>query len=267
VVFLATPRYTLFFMNYYKAAPIWYSLPVSPGERYNEEDTLAFESDRVEDLVHPISVGMFGRAEANRGVLWLVGDHGPSLPWATRPVEWYLAKTRYTISAIDFTPLIRLVAYLPLTSPTPEDAPARIIEARLGDTMELVGYDLETSAPGDLPPHLSPGDMLGVSLLWRALTQPGADYTVATYLIDESGQVALQQDRAPVGGFEPTIHWRPGELIRDNFGFVLPGSLPPGKYELWVTVYSWPSLERLLVAGPDGTGQEDHLVLGTVEVR
>jgi hypothetical protein len=268
VVFLSTPRYTLFFMNYYKERPIWYSLPVSPGERYNEEDQPAVESDRVEDLIHPISAGMFGRAEARRGVIWLVSDHGPSLPWATRPTEWYLAKTRFTVSAVDFTPLIRLVAYLPLASPPTGQVPAHALEARFGATMELVGYDLATNVPDETSSSvLRPGDMLGVSLLWRALRQPRADYTVAVYLIDPNGQVALQQDRAPVGGFEPTHRWQPEELVRDNYGFVLPDTFPAGEYELWVTVYSWPSLERLLVTGPDGVEQGDHLVLSTIEVR
>ncbi len=267
VIFLATPRYTPYFMNYYKEPAIWYSLPLSPGERYNEDEPPEVVSDSVTDLIHPISVGMFARVEGNSGSIWLVVDHGPSLPWATRPAERYLAETRYTVRAVDFTPLIRLTEFLPLTAPTISDVPSQRVEARFGEAMELVGYDLVVHPGESSLGHIQPGDMLGVSLLWRSLEQTPIDYTVAVYLIDIRGQIALQQDRSPVGGFAPTSQWEPGELIRDNFGFVLPETLLPGEYELWVTVYSWPELERLAVTGIDGTSWGDHLILGSILVH
>ncbi|HLV44122.1 MAG TPA: hypothetical protein VKY39_04150, partial [Aggregatilineales bacterium] len=111
-----------------------------------------------------------------------------------------------------------------------------------------------------------PGDYVGLSLLWVADAPVGADYTVSVHVIGPDGVSMLQQDRAPVGGFAPTSTWAPGEPVRDNYGFILPGDAPAGAYDVWVIVYSWPSLERLAVTGPDDSPIGDYLSLGEAAV-
>jgi hypothetical protein len=267
-ILLSSPNYVHFFLNYYKGDAIWYSLPYSPGERYSWEQEPQVVSDQVEELIDPEVANMAGWVNANAGPLWLVQDSSPYLPWAVRPVEWYLSKYMFPISFTDFDPTVRLIEYLPLLYAPPDEAePAHLVMARFGNAIELVGYDLVTHPNLSSPSDLHTGDMLGVSLVWRAMSRPDADYVVGMYWIDANGALALQQDRPPMGGFAPTSRWEQGGEIRDNFGFILPAALPPGRYELWVALYAWPSLERLPVAGADGLSLGDHAVLGVIEVR
>jgi hypothetical protein len=257
-------------MNYYKEPAIWYSLPLSPGERYSPDQDLAVVSEDVNDLIHPVSNSMIARlltTPSGDYSIWLVGDHSPSLPWATRPVERYLTEYTFPVDDQEFTSLIWLVQYLPIHAPRPDDDPAHIVHAYFGQTMELIGYDLLTSDEQPVDAVLANSNMLAVSLLWRSTEPSNVDYTIAVYLINSDGQVALQQDRTPVGGFAPTSTWTPGERIRDNFGFMIPASLPNGDYEIWVAVYSWPSLERLPVRTPASAVLEDHVLLTSIRIE
>lgn len=269
VILLATPYYAFYFMNYYKDPPIWYSLPVSPGERYDPQEDPVVVSDQVQELIHPVSEGLLSRLLVREDdyLIWLVSDHGPSLPWATRPVEWYMAERMFQVNAKDYTSLIRLVEYLSIYAPSVDQDPAHLVTAQFGRSIELVGYDLVTQNEQAVGEVLVGSKQLGVSLVWRSSAPISLDYTVAVYLIDGSGTIALQQDRPPVGGFAPTSRWIPGELIRDNFGFVIPDSLSDDDYQIWVAIYSLPSLDRLPVTTPDGTLIGDHIVLGTLRIE
>ena len=271
-IFLNSPNYAAHFMNYYKGQTPWYSMPLSPGERYSLEQEPEVISSRVEDLIRPESADMVvlfseGGTFYNGNPIWLVADLGPALPWATRPVEWYLSKVTYQAGAVDLNQYVRVVKYLPLRAPEQREQARRPVGALFGEAMELVGFDLESNENGRDFESLRPGSMLGISLLWEAVAPPEADYTVAVHLVGPDGVPVLQHDRAPQGGFAPTGSWQPGERIRDNYGFILPPDMAPGRYEIWVVVYPWPSLERLPVTGPQGESLGDHVVLMAFEVR
>lgn len=276
-ILLNSPAYVPHFMNYYKGTADWYSMPFAPGERYSPEQAPPVVSDSLNKLVGDHSAGTVdifteGRVFYNGQPLWLVTDQGPWLEWAVRPVEWYMAKRLYTVNATDFSPTVRLVEYLPLRAPTGGEQPRHPVDAQLGEAIRLVGFDLETTAGPDNAPasgfeELRPGALLGVSLLWEAVSYVDADYTVAVFVVGSDGLPVLQQDRAPQGGFAPTGAWQPGDRIRDNYGFVLPSDLPPGDYQLWVLAYTWPSLERLPVTGSDGAVAGDYVLLTTLSVR
>lgn len=271
VILLSSPTYVPHFMNYYKGEATWYSLPWAPGERYSPEQQPVVAEGSVEALAGEEAVyanalfSQHGTFYHGRPI-WLVMDLGPDLPWAPRPVERYFSLHNYPVTAIDFNPYARLVQYLPYHAPG-EAAPAHETGATFGGAMRLAGYDITVSGEGRGWADVGPGDQLGLSLVWEAAAPAGADYTVAVHIIGPDGLPVLQQDRAPAGGFAPTSTWQPGERLRDNYGFILPEGLPPGGYQVWVVVYSWPSLERLPVTGPAGEGLGDHVVLGQFEVR
>ena len=84
--------------------------------------------------------------------------------------------------------------------------------------------------------------------------------------IGPDGQLRLQQDRTPVATFRPTTSWQPGEMLRDNYGFVLTPDLPLGRYQIWVAMYTWPSQERLLATTAEGEELGDFLVAATFEL-
>ncbi len=266
-ILLNSPTYVPHFMNYYKGAAAWYSLPFAPGERYSPEQIPQVVSDNVSELIGEWAAGTVdsfseGGTFYNGHALWLVADQGPWLTWAVRPVEWYMTRHLYAVGATDFSPTVRLIEYLPLRAPSARKAPQQVLDVRVGTGMRLVGFDLETPSQ-----PLVAGDMLGLSLVWEALAPLTEDYIVAAFLIAPDGRPVLQQDRMPQGGFAPTSRWQPGQRLRDNYGFILPADLPAGDYQLWVLAYRWPSLERLPVSGPDGQPLGDHVVLTTLSIR
>ncbi len=272
IILLSSPTYVPYFMNYYKGQATWFSLALSPGEIYSPDEAPAVTGEPVERLVgkdnrYAISIFTFSQTFYTGRPIWLVEDQGPWLPWATRPVEWYMAKHLYPVATQDFDQYARVITYLPLIAPDVSDEPANPVGVRLGGSIQLVGYDLVANERDREVTDLHPGDTLGVSLLWEALGPINSDYTVAVFLIGPDGVPVLQQDWPPVEGFAPTSSWQPGARIRDNHGFRLPTDLPPGQYQLWVLAYSWPSLERLPVTGPDGEALGDYVTLATIEVR
>ncbi len=270
IILLSNPSYVPHFMNYYKGRTAWYSLPLAPGERHNPDDPLLerYPPSGYAGLRALEAAILFtdGGELYQGGPIWLVGDLGPALPWATRPVEWWFSWATYPVEAIDFSERARLVKYLPLLAPEEDYDPIHRVDAQFGEGMALLGYDATTADYNITFDALHPGDMLGVSLLWQAVAPMGVDYTVAMQLIGPDGLPVLQHDRAPVGGLRPTTGWEQDEMIRDNFGFILPDDLPPGRYEVWLIVYEWPSLERLPISGEDGEALGDHLALTAVEV-
>jgi hypothetical protein len=266
IVMLSTPAYAPYFSNWYKGKPIWYNLPYSPGERGSWEQEPEVVSDKVEDLISPVSVGVFqgvlpGGPLHRGGPLWLIVDSGPFHPWSARPPEWYLAKYTYMVGVTEFSTTVRLVGYLPLQAPDASTGPSQITDTRFGEAIRLSGYDIASS------PDTAAGDMVGISLAWEATQPVEVNYTVGIYLLDPNGAVAMQQDRWPVAGFEPTSKWKPGETVRDNYGFIIPSTLPPGEYRFAVAVYDLTNMERLAVFGPDNTAQGDLLLLKTLDIR
>jgi hypothetical protein len=264
IIVLTTPHYVGHFMNYYKGKPIWYSLPLSPGERYSCEQIPEVLSGDLEEMISPIAKGIWGRLAVRESHVWLVADNGPFVPCATRPVERYFIERGYLVREEPFTQLVRFDELVLPPLPKDLDTAAISLSAKFGDSIQLLGFDLTSN--GDVE-HPRPGDQIGVSLLWQAQKKLDTDYTVAVYLMSPSGNIVLQQDRQPVGGFRPTTTWEPGNSLRDNYGFILPNSLPPGKYQLWTVIYDGASLARLSVTGIDGRSIGDHLILSTIEIK
>ena len=93
----------------------------------------------------------------------------------------------------------------------------------------------------------------GVSLRWRALAAPRADYTVFVHVLDAAGKLLAQQDGPPRDGSYPTSLWSAGEVVDDPHALALPAQ--PG-LRLEIGLYTYPDLRRLPL---DGGG--DSLVL------
>jgi hypothetical protein len=98
----------------------------------------------------------------------------------------------------------------------------------------------------------APGQVLEVEINWVVVRQPAADLQAFLQLLSEQGQVVAQHDSSPVGGYEKSSAWTPGQTIVDRHGVVLPESLPAGAYQLVTGLYDPLSGERLLTeAGKD----------------
>jgi len=264
VIVLNNNTYTPFFANYYKQSePVVYTLPVSPGERFSPEQPTEIESPIPDELVHASDTLILADLGGRHDRLWLIIDSSRFIAWSVRPVEHYLARHYFPVREIAPHDTARAVLFdmTPAPPPTAPRWPATRIDARFGDSLQLIGYDI----PGGVTRH--PGDVLPVSLLWQAVAPVPQDYTVALFVMADDGQLVAQQDSFPVYGFDPARSWALGSLHRDNHGVALPDTLPPGEYEVWAVVYWWQTPdERLPVTAPTADGTTDHAGLGTIIV-
>jgi hypothetical protein len=136
------------------------------------------------------------------------------------------------------------------------------VGAQLGDSVELLGYDLDL--PGD-EQTAQPGETIHLTLVWRCLREMEVSYTVFTHLLDETGQIRGQQDNPPVGGRYPTTLWVPGEVVVDEYALDIEPDAPPGTYMIEVGMYDPATMQRLPVLDPAGA-VGDRVLLGNVQI-
>jgi hypothetical protein len=145
------------------------------------------------------------------------------------------------------------------------DAPPveREINATLGEAVKLVGMTLEEPDALD--------QSLRVTLVWQALSSPGADHVVFVHLVDQTGQLVAQSDAAPAASAQPegypTSRWTTGEVVLDEHNLALPSDAT-GSYRLLAGMYDPLTGERL--SAQDASGQPipgGAVLLGDVELR
>jgi len=133
---------------------------------------------------------------------------------------------------------------------------AHPLRATLGDSVELLGYDLSAES-------LAPGDTLRLTLYWRALTEMAEDYTVFTHVIAPDGSMSGQKDNAPVNGTYPTSLWVADEIVTDSYEIEIGAESVAGPQRLEVGMYVAENGARLPVAETGG----DAVVLAEIEIR
>jgi len=113
------------------------------------------------------------------------------------------------------------------------------LNAEFGDppAISLHGFELTS-------PTILAGDLLNLTLFWQANTNVSEVYHVFVHLIAEDQSIAAQKDGAPVNGFRPTLSWREGEVISDEYQIPVDSGVAPGTYQLWVGLYQPETQER-----------------------
>ncbi len=134
------------------------------------------------------------------------------------------------------------------TSPAPRHA----VNARLGEHIRLLGYDLDPDPP-------QPGKPLRVTLYWQADGEIDTSYTVFVHALGPDGDIVAQIDRMPIDGRAPTTSWLPGEVITDEYTIVAPASSDP-VHMLAVGLYE-PRTGRRLPVVVGGAPRPDGRVL------
>jgi hypothetical protein len=133
------------------------------------------------------------------------------------------------------------------------------LEAQLGASVKLLGYDLEP-----LDPH--PGDTLRLTLVWECLGPTDTSYTVFVHLLDEEGNIHEQRDSVPGDGALPTTSWVQGEIVTDVYEIPIAPDTPSGSYTIIAGMYDAATGDRLPVSGADGSLLGDHLSVAQVSV-
>ncbi|HJW83793.1 MAG TPA: hypothetical protein VJ754_05760 [Anaerolineae bacterium] len=118
---------------------------------------------------------------------------------------------------------------------------AHLLRATFGDQIELLGYDVDRT-------EVRAGQALTLTLYWRALKTPEADYTVFTHLLDPAGIQRGGQDNPPVNGTYNTSRWLPGEVVVDPYHIPLDVGAPPGEYAIEIGLYLFDSGARLALS-------------------
>lgn len=131
--------------------------------------------------------------------------------------------------------------------------PQQRTEARLGDDLDLLGFDA--------PAHLEVSVPVSLTLYWRALRQPADDFTVFVHLLGPASDVVAQADSQPRANQYPTSIWDAGEQISDMYELALPADLPSGDYRLQVGMYRLATGERLPAQQANGEVWPDNAIL------
>jgi hypothetical protein len=136
---------------------------------------------------------------------------------------------------------------------------ARPINARVGEQIRLLGYDV--------PDNPRPGSRFPVTLFWQTEQNIYDDYTAFVQLLDSDRNVVAKFDSVPGGGLGSTFLWLPGETVPDRVVLDLPHDLKPGLYTLVAGMYHYPELTRLPVVAASGDHSPDDVVeLGEFKV-
>jgi len=132
-------------------------------------------------------------------------------------------------------------------------------QANLGGQVEFLGYDLEKA-------RFSSGDIVPLTLYWRALEQMDTSYTVFTHLIDEDNRIWGQQDNPPQEGGHPTTRWVKGEVVTDSYRIPIKADVPPGEYAIEIGLYNAKTGVRLPILDEKGESVDDRVLLRKVWV-
>lgn len=132
------------------------------------------------------------------------------------------------------------------------------IGARFGSFAVLLGDGAAVSGA-------RPGNLVDVTLFWAAKGTADRSETAFVHLVDPSGVIRGQIDRAPVNGTRMTDGWVAGEYLTDEYRVPLAKDAPAGKYRIEVGLYDPKSGARVPVVASDGSAS-DHVVAGTFEV-
>ncbi len=136
---------------------------------------------------------------------------------------------------------------------------------RLGDSLRLVGYDLNGTT-------FRPGGRLELRLYW--FVEAAIPYGYASFIhLTTGGPPAAQADKLNPAGL-PTKLWPPGGLIQDDYVIDLPDTLAPGDYSLYAGLYTCDTRpagecgngERLTVTDAAGAALGDAVPLAVVRI-
>ncbi len=99
---------------------------------------------------------------------------------------------------------------------------------------------------------------LEANFVWSTTQPIPKDYTIFVHLLDQQGNLIVQDDAPPRDGFWPTSHWQPEESVNSRHELVLPDDLPSGEYTILVGMYDPKSGERLAISSVDGVEWPDR---------
>jgi hypothetical protein len=112
-------------------------------------------------------------------------------------------------------------------------------EINFGPSLLLEGFDVIPTAGTEqtMPPgQVSYDSQLHLTLYWRKIAEDNQDYEFQVRLLDMAGRdTGTNYPAQPLSGYYPTSQWKVREAVRDYRDLYI--HLPPGQYQLEITVY------------------------------
>ena len=124
---------------------------------------------------------------------------------------------------------------------------------------------LEQAELGSVPVEAGRG-VLPIRLTWRKLDSLGSDHRVALRLTEPAGRTWASQDSLPQGGLASFTALAPGEALVDQHGLLIPAGLPPGQYQLHLSVVNQADERALDLLDAQAQPQGVEALLGTLQV-
>ncbi|HID88176.1 MAG TPA: glycosyltransferase family 39 protein [Anaerolineae bacterium] len=138
----------------------------------------------------------------------------------------------------------------------PEDIPYPLA-LTFGGKIHLLGYRLDRTSAVQ-------GDVLPLTLYWRADGPTERSYTLFVHLLGPEGLPYGQVDRIPGNGSSPTSSWAAGQVIVEEIALPVAADAPPGVYHIAVGYYDAAYGGRLSVTDPSGRHlPDDQAILPT----
>lgn len=75
-----------------------------------------------------------------------------------------------------------------------------------------------------------------VQVTWHKAAAVDEDLHIVFRLADDQDRTWAQWDREPLWGQRPFTAWDPGERLTERYGLLLDAGLPPGTYQLWLSL-------------------------------
>ncbi len=138
---------------------------------------------------------------------------------------------------------------------------AKPLRARLGDSLEFLGYEVDAASP------LKVNDPIRLKLYWRALKPMDISYKVFTHLLGADNKVRGQQDKFPLDGARPTTSWAAGEIFTDAYEFRVDENTPNGTYQIEIGMYNPSDLTRLPTFDANDNALGDRILFGELRVQ
>lgn len=136
---------------------------------------------------------------------------------------------------------------------------ARPAAIRFGDSIELVGYELDRCS-------VHPSEKIAVTLCWQAIAPMEGDYAYFVHFLGSGDRIVGARDTHPGLGRFPTSQWTPGDAFCDVVRVPVQEWVPtPGVYDVEIGWYEPGDGRRLRAADASG-GQIELVLLDQIKV-
>jgi 4-amino-4-deoxy-L-arabinose transferase-like glycosyltransferase len=151
-------------------------------------------------------------------------------------------------------------AYAPPPALAQLPAEAAPLDANLGNTVKLRGYQVSSDAA-------RPNDRVYLTLYWEPLSLTDRPYSVYVHLLDTNGQIIAQRDTYPGLGRYPTTAWTPGRLFADTYLLFIPEDAPASSAQWTAGLWQAESGDYAFLLDAAGEPIDSGVRFGEFQVR